>query len=119
VPASALERGRAGKLFVLAVGIDDFRDPFWPTLKWARADAAAVAKAFGKGTDREVVTTALTNEQATLAGVRKALQALQRAAGPQDAVAIYVSTHGTLDETDDGELERVVVLSDTTPSQPL
>lgn len=113
VPRQREASGKGPRLYVLAVGVATFRDPFWPRLKWTEADAKRVASRFGEetGVDREVIS--LLGEDATLEGVRAALDDLAKRATPRDTVAVYLSTHGSLAPTQEDELEPVVVLSGT------
>lgn len=120
VPSKDLKRPReSGRLLVLVVGVEQFTDDFWPTLQWSVDDAGAFANALRQGATREVRVVTLTNANATRANTLKALNTLKVQSRPNDIVAVYVSTHGTLAPRDDGELEKIVVLNDTHKDTPM
>lgn len=103
----------APRFYMLAVGISNFDDDFWPRLKWTENDAQQVARTFGEGTGLKRIVTRLSGSTATLAGVRQALKTLEQQARRQDIVAIYFSTHGTLVPAPGNELRSVLVLRDS------
>lgn len=105
--------------YLIAIGVAQYKDPFWPSLKWPVQDAAKVAAAFGTEMPdmrREVIQ--LTDGEATRATVLAAMKTVRRKARSADIVALYVSAHGTLAETGTGDLAKVVVLNDTTAAEP-
>lgn len=114
----ALPRGN-GRLRILAIGVNDAGDPFFPKLKWAESDARALAGALGRQTERAPDRRVLLGPEATRDAVRAALAKLAREARPEDDVVIYFSGHGTLAVSSEGRLERVLVMRGTTREAPL
>ena len=100
-------------LYVLSVGVSLYKDAFWPKLKWPQKDAADIAAIIGEGMSVPRLTTTLTNDHATRAKVWAALAEIKKAIKPRDSLVIYVSSHGTLAPTANGDLEKIIVLSDT------
>jgi uncharacterized caspase-like protein len=85
-----------GDLYVLAVGVSQYRNPDY-NLKFAAADAEAFAGLWKpmEGTlYRHVIVRRLTDSQATQANVRAALFKLFEAATNTDTVALFLSGHG-------------------------
>jgi uncharacterized caspase-like protein len=99
------------RLFVVAVGINDYEDSFFPDLRWAERDAQGFADSVGVDTDFEVVRRVLRGRSVTAEALRSELQAVAVQASGRDAVLIYLSSHGSLVAGKDGELEPVLVLS--------
>jgi hypothetical protein len=100
--ASGLEDA-AARLFVMAVGVDRYRNPAL-ALRFAAADATTVSEtlregAFGLFAAAEV--TLLTDEAATRAGILAALERLSREVGPQDTFLLYLAGHGVKTEPDE------------------
>jgi hypothetical protein len=86
--------GKVGKRLAVCIGISQFKDPRVPQLRVCHQDAERVARMLQQkcGVDRVVL---LTNEQATLAAMRKAIfEDLVRDSKPGDTVFIYFSGHG-------------------------
>jgi hypothetical protein len=117
VPAAS--KSNPGRLRILAIGVNEAGDPFFPRLKWAEDDARALAAALGTGTARVPERVTMVGAAATREAVRAALARLARESSPQDDVVVYFSGHGTLAVSTDGRLERVLVLAGTTRSAPL
>lgn len=116
VPTSSLKKGGkdgAGRFFLLTVGVGTYADDFWPSLKWTGDDARRVSEGFGVGTGLSPWRRSLIDAAATKVAVRQAMQEIRDEVTARDTVVVYVSSHGTLAETDDGELAKVVVLHDT------
>lgn len=107
------------QMFIVSIGVERYADAFWPPLKWAAADARRVSNALGTGSNFKVKRYSLLNHEATLDNIHATLDAVAKAARPNDTVIFYVSTHGTLAQTGAGDLERVVVIYDTKKDQPL
>lgn len=105
------------KLFVLAIGVAGFVDPFWPPLKWSERDAEQMAEALGLDGDRQRVVQVFTGKQASLAQIQGALAGIARKARRQDAIAVYISTHGTLALGSSGDLEQFLVLPSTASTE--
>ncbi|MCK8782846.1 caspase family protein [Roseomonas sp. NAR14] len=92
----------AGRLLVLAVGVDTYANPQL-NLRYAVADARTVSdtlRAAAQGLYREVKVTTLTDGQATRQGVLDALAAIAAEAQPEDTFVLYVGGHGVLTDTD-------------------
>jgi hypothetical protein len=95
----------------LIVGIDAFDDARFGRLRFAAADARALAAALPDWEDVQVLTRP---EQTTRAAILDALAALEhRIRGPRDTVLLYFSTHGSLAQTSGGQLHRYLVAADT------
>ena len=107
------------RTFVVSVGVDRYADEFWPPLRWASADARRVGERVGQGAVGEVKRHILINEAADIDSIRATLAQVAREASRADTVVLYVSAHGTLAQTLDGELERVIVTHDTRKDSPL
>ncbi len=113
IPTDKVQGQGDGNFFLLTVGVAQFADDFWPSLKYSSTDSLAVAKALGQGTELKLQTTTLVNQKATRDAMVDELQKIAKRATPRDTVVVYVSSHGTLAESESGELEKVVVLYDT------
>lgn len=93
----------APRIFVLAVGIDVFKNAnAAPTLANGVKDSTDVANAFRERLgatyrDSPVVMRMVQNQQATRAGLEAALAELQREVRSNDILVWYVASHGTLD----------------------
>ncbi len=99
----------APKAYVLAIGIGSYQDAFWPKLKWPVFDAKKIAAAITVGNK---VETLLLDQQATLANTLAAINSIAQTANKNDALIVYISTHGTL-QNNQGDIEKVTVLHDT------
>jgi len=93
----------APRVFLLAVGIDQFMNPnMAPTLQFAVKDsndfAQAVRDKLGSAyRNAPVVVRILQNQAATSAGLQQALEQLQKDVRPNDLLIWFVASHGTLD----------------------
>lgn len=105
---AALAKSRT---YVVTIGVDEYQDSFWPSLRWSIKDANKFAQEL-RADGRDVVAVSLLGKNATLANVRKALRAISREAGAQDVLVVYLTGHGTLDETTGG-LGQYFVTYDT------
>ena len=92
------------KLYVLAVGIDTYRDPSIQPLAWSVADAKSVVQLLetrAKGLYTIEQQTILLNEQVTRDGWTKAFDALstklKKTANPDDLLVIFMAGHGFVD----------------------
>jgi WD40 repeat protein len=90
---------QAPSLFVLAVGITQYRDNVLTRgVRYASGDAQTVAGAFeaqGGGLFRKVTARALRDQQATRANIEAAAKELAALARPDDVFVIYLAGHGT------------------------
>ena len=86
------------QLYVVAVGINRYAQETM-NLKFAVSDAKAVAGLFrkrGAALYAKVNVTELTDDQATRAGIQKALQTVAAKAQPQDTLLVFFAGHGTM-----------------------
>src|SRR5262249_54846072 len=92
-------------------GIDRFEDPRLSALRYAAADATALASAI-EGFDevRLLTRPADTTRAALLEAIR---DLASRARDPRDTVLIYFSTHGSLGQRPGQPLQRYLVAADT------
>nr|MBI3612296.1 caspase family protein [Nitrospirota bacterium] len=105
-----------GQSYAVVIGIDDYQNPKVPDLKYAVADAKAVAATLEK---RGYQVTALYDRQATQRAIVSELRSkLKKKVGKQDRVVIFYAGHGEEDKVEggkqmgyllpvDGELEDV------------
>lgn len=91
----------AGKLYVLAIGIDHYANPEL-TLRFAVADAKRVAEEIARvaaplfGPPETTLLT--TPEQTTKASILAAFARLAKVIRPQDTFILYIASHGAVDE---------------------
>jgi hypothetical protein len=92
-------RTRRPALFMLAVGVTDYRDhALAQGVRFAAADARTVAARFeaqGKGLFRETVVRSLADRQATRTAIKTTLAELAGQASPEDVFVLYFAGHGT------------------------
>jgi len=105
--ASAQER--EGETYVLVVGVDDYADAKISDLKFAEADARAVADFYARDPASPASSERvklLLGRQATRRGVLRALQEhlLRRAVRPEDTAILYFAGHGFVDAAGDAYL---------------
>ncbi|WP_141732046.1 caspase family protein [Oligoflexus tunisiensis] len=122
--ASAQDRIRDQKL-VLAIGIGDFEDTRWPTLKYVEKDAAAVYQSLKNNFDGGwLLTPQSTGQAVTRQRVLDAFAQLEKEnRSENDTIVIYFSGHGTLasgprPETGGLGLRKFLVMGDTRFAQP-
>lgn len=89
------------RLFVLAIGIDEFAEPS-ARLEYAAKDARdihALLQKTGLSTGRfeSVQAKLLTNRQADKPGIERALGELAQQVRPWDSVVFFVASHGVMD----------------------
>jgi len=113
IPTNQIEKDNETRYFLISIGVNDFADEFWPTLKWPVSDATRISDKLGQDTNNRVVKKLLIGESATIDEVTASLSEVARQATSADIVVLYVSSHGTLAQNADGKLERIVVLQDT------
>jgi hypothetical protein len=91
-------------LYVVAVGVSDYRDhALAQGVKFAASDAETVAarlKEQGQGLFRDVKTNTLSNQNATRANIERTVAAVATQIQPSDVFVLYLAGHGT---TLDGE----------------
>ncbi|NKE46928.1 hypothetical protein HB662_19265 [Roseomonas frigidaquae] len=100
--AGAQAPPEAGRLVVLAIGVNRYANPAL-NLNFAVPDAEAVARALrarAGGLFRDVQVTVLRDAQATRRGVLAALEDLARTTKPQDTFVLYLGGHGVRTEPD-------------------
>lgn len=95
--------GAVQKKWALVVGIDKFTDTRIPTLHYASKDAhdlgaLLVDPKIGRFNSERVKQ--LSDDQATLGGIRQGLGWLRASVQPDDLVLIYFSSHGSPREAD-------------------
>jgi uncharacterized caspase-like protein len=109
-------------LWVLAVGVGQYRDAQVPALPFARSDAEHMRDWFThlgiEGMTHENVRV-LLDEQATRENLLAQIDWLRKQALPEDAVFIYFACHGAPELAPDGASidAKYLVLYDTDPSQ--
>ena len=92
---------QTGKAWAVVIGIDDYQNPKIGNLKYAVADAKAVAKTLEQ---QGYQVTALYNEQATRRAIERELRSkLPRRAGKQDRVLVFYAGHGQDDTVEGGQ----------------
>ncbi|WP_426958734.1 caspase family protein [Muricoccus radiodurans] len=92
----------AGRLIVLAIGVDQYASAQL-NLRFAVADARSVAETLrtrASGLFREVQTILLTDQQASRAGIMRALATVAERARPEDTFVLYMAGHGLRTEPD-------------------
>ena len=110
-----------GRLYLLAVGISDYRNEKLK-LHYAAKDAEDVAAAFKRqegGLYREVVSKLLSDKDATRANIFEGLEWLEEKTTKRDVAMVFLSGHGTTDssgeyyflaeDSDPGKLELTAV----------
>lgn len=119
-PESLAVGPRTPRTIVISVGVDRYRDEFWPTLKFAALDARSVAVAVENGSEIPSEKFILENQAATAAAVREMFQRLREIVDRDDRLVIYFSGHGTLAPGGQGgDLEQVLVMHDTMSGKAL
>ncbi|HAV13374.1 MAG TPA: hypothetical protein DCX06_07795 [Opitutae bacterium] len=86
------------KLYILAIGIDDYTNP-QHKLNYAVADASAVLEKLQQlnaGIFDSVRTTLMTNSEADKNGILRAFAQISAEATPQDTFVFYFAGHGVL-----------------------
>jgi hypothetical protein len=101
-PGTAQAGPGAGRLILVAVGVDAYADQSL-NLRFAVADARAVAEGLrsgGAALFRETRVTLLTNGEATRAGILRALAEAAETARAEDTFVLYLAGHGIRTEPD-------------------
>ncbi|AGY59419.1 caspase family protein [Gloeobacter kilaueensis] len=104
-----------GRLWLLLVGVNTYRDPRLPTLRYCVADCRGIAAALQEANRHLAAQTAFilhdeASEAPTLANVRSAVEQIVALARPQDTVLFYFCGHGTLEPV---QRRAVLCLADT------
>lgn len=108
------------RTIIIAIGIDRYTNPYWPSLKFAVQDAQRFSSVIGKGSELPVETVLLRDRRATTESIRATFQALRAQVNPHDRLVVYFSGHGTLAPGGEGGgLAQVLVTHDTDQSKPL
>ncbi|MGC4118331.1 MAG: caspase family protein [Myxococcales bacterium] len=114
VPFAPVEESAAAarpKKLAMLVGVDAFEDERFKALKYAAADAQALASALSGFDAVDLrVEPAKTSRAAILEGLQ---QLAAKARDPRDTVVLYFSTHGSLGRKPGGPLRRYLVSRDT------
>lgn len=118
VPVESIA-SESARVFVISIGVDKYADDFWPALRWATADARRIGERVGSGAQGDIRRFVLLDEVAKVDAIRATLASVAAEATRADTVILYVSSHGTLAQTVNGELERVIVSYDTRKDSPL
>ncbi|MFE1747417.1 caspase family protein [Coleofasciculus sp. H7-2] len=117
----ALETGQA-KLWLLLVGVNQYRDERLPSLRYSAVDCQGLADALAGATQgfpqKEVrIHHDFAAQLPQLASVRTSLQQIAAAAKPQDTILFYFSGHGMLEPSRGGVSasgqQAVLCLADT------
>ena len=90
----------APELYLVAIGVNQYAEGAM-NLKFASTDAEAMATLFqqrGKALygDGKVHVTQLLDDQATKAGIKKAMEDVAKKAKPQDTLVLAMAGHGTM-----------------------
>ncbi len=96
VVSTAKPNSSKTRLFILSVGIDNYRDGRL-RLAYAVADARSIATSFaeaGRGVFDEVIVKTVTDAEATMANLDAAFARLAEEIGPEDAFMFFVAGHG-------------------------
>jgi hypothetical protein len=111
----------AGRLFILAIGIDHYANPTL-TLHYAVADARTFTDRIepaAKPLYSDVTIIRLLDDQATKAGILAAFDQLSHQIRPEDTFLFYVASHGVLDENNNHFLLVPADLSDISTWQAM
>lgn len=116
VSPEALASAHAGRRLALLVGVSEFEDSDWKTLRYAAKDARDLAQVLAERSRGAYARVLLRTapDEVTRAGVQEALRTLAAEnTATDDVVLVYVSSHGTLARDERGELRRYLVVRDT------
>ncbi len=101
-PGEAAPPPGAGRLILVAIGVDQYQLADL-NLRFAVADARSVVEALrsrAQGVFREVISTVLTDREATRANILAALASAAQVARPEDTFVLYLAGHGVRSEPD-------------------
>jgi len=114
VPREKLDREYAPKKVALLVGVRQFDDPEWNTLRYTEKDAEDLGAVLRDPVHGAFDQVEVLKGGPTRADLHDAMGRLSRAArDDRDTVVIYVSSHGTLARDARGELHRYLVTRET------
>lgn len=126
--ASALETG-AAKLWVLLIGVNEYQDTTFPSLKYAAIDCHGIGKALAAATEpfphkEFLIHHDLVAQTPRLATVESSLHRVVTEAKVQDTILIYFSGHGVVEPIHQGRgyangQQTILCLYDTDREQLL
>jgi uncharacterized caspase-like protein len=102
-------------LRVLALGFDSHRNDAEHRLRFAEADAVAVAESMRTQTSHQRQHVELVTDGRTSAEIEQMLRDQVAASGPADTLLFYFAGHGMLEEADVDEQKLFLVCRDTDP----
>ncbi|MEM9326299.1 MAG: caspase family protein [Bacteroidota bacterium] len=94
--------GKSAQCYVLAVGVDEYRNPQL-NLNYARSDASAMVDMFTNQSERifeEVHVLTLYDNEATRARILSELSRLADLVNPEDVFVFYFAGHGSMVENE-------------------
>ena len=113
----ALESAFEARRIALVVGVNEYSDDAFPSLKWAENDASEVERILEDpqygGFDRVISLTG--PKQARRDRVLSELISLKNDLRRQDTLVVFVSSHGTMTLDKSGEPQLFLVTADTRP----
>src|SRR6266568_5289206 len=114
VSREKLDREYAPKKVALLVGVRQFDDPEWNTLRYTEKDAEDLGAVLRDPEHGAFDQVEVLKGGTTRADLRAAMERLSLAArDDRDTVVVYVSSHGTLARDGRGELRRYLVTRET------
>ncbi len=106
------------KKWALVVGINEFTDASVPPLNYAAKDAADFSTFLaGQAGFKQDQIQLVTNQQATLSGIRAGIGWLRQRVGPDDMVVLYFSSHGSPRDADPNGVSYIIT-HDTSLESP-
>jgi formylglycine-generating enzyme required for sulfatase activity len=104
--------------WAVVIGINDYRHPRIPKLRYAVNDANAVSRVLVAQGFRPDHVVTLTDAQATKAAIETALgDDLRHRVGPNDRVLVFFAGHGMTDRLRSGEEEGYLIPVDGDPGR--
>lgn len=104
-------------LFVLSVGINDYKNPSY-NLDYAVNDSKAFVKAIKQGADSlfgEINLFTISNSDATKPVIMAKIEEIKSQVGPEDVFLFYYAGHGTMSTTENkNDSEFYIVTHDVT-----
>ncbi|MFO1019416.1 MAG: hypothetical protein U0903_01760 [Planctomycetales bacterium] len=100
-PAPASDTTPRGNLYVLAVGVAQYKNASdFPSLTYADKDALALSDVLQRQNSlfKEINATVIKNDEATAIRIRTELVGLERKVTKNDTVALILSGHGIVDD---------------------
>ncbi len=114
--ADALDQALAPRRRAILVGVDTTRDPAFPPLRHAGADAQELGEVLRRARDGgfDDVRVLTTSDQTTRAAIFRVLSEASEELRPQDELVVYFSGHGTrVHDPARDSWRRFLVASDT------